>query len=130
MVRFILMTPFKNTATSIHLIPIETMQDTGQPSGQKVNIFLLLSLISVIYPKSLILQIRQNEVQRSFGVSVLRGKRNRNIKVTCHLVQSSCHYILWIQACRPSRPFYFSAEWKPIQLLTPLYLQFLPSRVS
>lgn len=40
------------------------MQNIGQPSGLKVNIFLLLFLINVIYSKALILQIRHNEVQR------------------------------------------------------------------
>ena len=39
------MRPFKNVATSTYLILIKIMQAIGQPSGLKVNIFLLLSFI-------------------------------------------------------------------------------------
>lgn len=35
------------------------------------------------------------EVQRRVWLTVLRQKRDRNTKVSCHLVQSSCHCILW-----------------------------------
>ena len=40
------MKPFKNVATSMYLILIKTMQAVGEPTGLKVNIVLLLSLIS------------------------------------------------------------------------------------